>query len=126
MRPKGIGKQFADSGFKLLSTLTNHGYRGFIWRELSDFLSATAAGKTKFIVRAGNNDVCYTLLALCNHIANGGGLGALAGKVFRVGLMGHGARIENVLRALAAFGDALAAAGHRPDVSAALAAVHCD
>lgn len=56
----------------------------------------------------------------------GGGLGSLAGKVFRVGLMGHGARLENVLRALAAFGDALAAAGHNPDVSAALAAVHGD
>jgi alanine-glyoxylate transaminase/serine-glyoxylate transaminase/serine-pyruvate transaminase len=56
----------------------------------------------------------------------GGGLGALAGKVFRVGLMGHGARLENVLRALAAFGDALTAAGHNPDVSAALAAVHGD
>jgi alanine-glyoxylate transaminase / serine-glyoxylate transaminase / serine-pyruvate transaminase len=54
----------------------------------------------------------------------GGGLGPLAGKVFRVGLMGHGARLENVLRALAAFGDALAASGRPADVSAALAAVH--
>ena len=61
-----------------------------------------------------------------HHIEVGGGLGSLAGKVFRVGLMGHGARLENVLRALAAFGDALTAAGHKPDVSAALAAVHGD
>lgn len=61
-----------------------------------------------------------------HRIEVGGGLGPLAGKVFRVGLMGHGARLENVLRALAAFGDALAAAGHIPDVSAALAAVHSD
>ena len=61
-----------------------------------------------------------------HHIEVGGGLGALAGKVFRVGLMGHGARLENVLRALAAIGDALAAAGHKPDVSAALAAVHLE
>jgi alanine-glyoxylate transaminase/serine-glyoxylate transaminase/serine-pyruvate transaminase len=52
----------------------------------------------------------------------GGGLGPLAGKVFRVGLMGHGARLSNVLRALAAFGDALAAAGRTVDVPAALAA----
>ena len=59
-----------------------------------------------------------------HRIEVGGGLGPLAGKVFRVGLMGHGARIENVLRAIAAFGDALAAAGRSPDVSAALAAVH--
>jgi alanine-glyoxylate transaminase/serine-glyoxylate transaminase/serine-pyruvate transaminase len=50
----------------------------------------------------------------------GGGLGPLAGKVFRVGLMGHGARLENVLRALAAFGDALAAAGRGADIGTAL------
>ena len=52
----------------------------------------------------------------------GGGLGSLAGRVFRVGLMGHGARLPNVLRALAAFGDALAAAGQRVEVAASLAA----
>lgn len=52
----------------------------------------------------------------------GGGLGALAGKVFRVGLMGHGARLESVLRALSAIGDALAVSGRRVDVGAALAA----
>lgn len=76
---------------------------------------------------AGIDDAAFRKHLRQQHrIEVGGGLGALAGKVFRVGLMGHGARIENVLRALAAFGDALAAAGHRPDVSAALAAVHCD
>jgi alanine-glyoxylate transaminase/serine-glyoxylate transaminase/serine-pyruvate transaminase len=52
----------------------------------------------------------------------GGGLGPLAGRVFRVGLMGHGARLANVLRLLAAIGDALAAFGRRGDVAAALAA----
>jgi alanine-glyoxylate transaminase / serine-glyoxylate transaminase / serine-pyruvate transaminase len=52
----------------------------------------------------------------------GGGLGPLAGKVFRVGLMGHGARLPNVLRALAAIGDALHAAGRPADVAAASAA----
>ena len=52
----------------------------------------------------------------------GGGLGPLAGRVFRVGLMGHGARRENVLRALAAIGDSLRALGHRADIGAALAA----
>jgi len=61
-----------------------------------------------------------------HHIEVGGGLGPLAGKVFRVGLMGHGARLENVMQALAAFGDALTVAGHKPDVSAALAAVRSD
>ena len=73
----------------------------------------------------GIDDAAFrTHLRQQHRIEVGGGLGPLAGKVFRVGLMGHGARLENVLRALAAFGDALAAAGHNPDVSAALAAVH--
>lgn len=52
----------------------------------------------------------------------GGGLGPLAGRAFRVGLMGHGARRHNVLRALAAFADALEAAGRRADITSALAA----
>jgi alanine-glyoxylate transaminase / serine-glyoxylate transaminase / serine-pyruvate transaminase len=38
----------------------------------------------------------------------GGGLGALAGKVWRIGLMGHSARRENVLLCLEALGTALA------------------
>jgi alanine-glyoxylate transaminase/serine-glyoxylate transaminase/serine-pyruvate transaminase len=58
-----------------------------------------------------------------HRIEIGGGLGPLAGKVFRIGLMGHGARHENVLRVVAALGDALHAAGHRVDVAGALAAV---
>ena len=59
-----------------------------------------------------------------HRIEVGGRLGPLAGRVFRVGLMGHGARVENVLRAISAFGDALAACGRPGDVAAALAAVH--
>jgi len=61
-----------------------------------------------------------------HRIEVGAGLGPLAGAVFRVGLMGHGARPENVLRALAAFGDALQAQGHAADVSAALAAARAE
>ena len=57
-----------------------------------------------------------------HQIEVGGGLGPLAGKVFRIGLMGHGARLENVLRVLAAIGDALAAAGRSVDLAAALGA----
>jgi alanine-glyoxylate transaminase/serine-glyoxylate transaminase/serine-pyruvate transaminase len=52
----------------------------------------------------------------------GGGLGSLAGRVFRLGLMGHGARPENVMRALAAIGDALGAQGRAVDIAGALAA----
>jgi alanine-glyoxylate transaminase/serine-glyoxylate transaminase/serine-pyruvate transaminase len=57
-----------------------------------------------------------------HRIEVGAGLGPLQGQVFRVGLMGHGARLENVLRVLGACGDALLAAGLRPDVAAALSA----
>ena len=75
----------------------------------------------------GVDDKAFRAVLRQRHgIEVGGGLGPLAGKVFRVGLMGHGARRENVLRALAAFGDALRAAGQRPDVSAALAAAGND
>ncbi len=37
----------------------------------------------------------------------GGGLGALAGKIWRIGIMGHTARMENVARFLAALKEAL-------------------
>lgn len=52
----------------------------------------------------------------------GGGLGAWKGRAIRIGLMGHGARLENVLRVLTALGDALRIAGRPADVSTALAA----
>jgi alanine-glyoxylate transaminase/serine-glyoxylate transaminase/serine-pyruvate transaminase len=50
------------------------------------------------------------LLAESN-IEIGGGLGPLKGKIWRVGLMGHGSSPENVARCLAAFEAALGAAG---------------
>lgn len=50
-------------------------------------------------------------LLLEHGIEIGGGLGALAGRVWRVGLMGHGARVENVDRLLEALGLLL---GRRP------------
>jgi alanine-glyoxylate transaminase/serine-glyoxylate transaminase/serine-pyruvate transaminase len=51
-----------------------------------------------------------------------GGLGDLAGKIFRIGCMGHACRPWNVLRLLAALGSALAAEGAPVDVGAGLAA----
>ena len=42
----------------------------------------------------------------------GGGLGALAGKVWRVGLMGYASRQENVLACLQALESVLATQGH--------------
>ena len=52
----------------------------------------------------------------------GGGLGPLAGKVWRIGLMGESARQENVLAVLAALEQALARQGKLPSPGAALAA----
>jgi alanine-glyoxylate transaminase / serine-glyoxylate transaminase / serine-pyruvate transaminase len=49
----------------------------------------------------------------------GGGLGPLAGRVWRIGLMGHGARSESVTRVLTAIGGALAGIGRDVDVAAA-------
>jgi alanine-glyoxylate transaminase/serine-glyoxylate transaminase/serine-pyruvate transaminase len=57
-----------------------------------------------------------------HRIEIGGGLGPLKGRIWRVGLMGHGARTESVVRVLAAFGDVLAAAGRKADLAAALRA----
>ncbi len=49
----------------------------------------------------------------------GAGLGPLAGKVWRIGLMGYSARHENVLLCLRALEDACAKAGRRVQPGAA-------
>jgi alanine-glyoxylate transaminase/serine-glyoxylate transaminase/serine-pyruvate transaminase len=60
-----------------------------------------------------------------DHIEIGAGLGPLAGKIFRVGLMGTGSTPELVSRFLTAFERALAAHGFRaPEGAAAAAANH--
>ena len=53
----------------------------------------------------------------------GGGLGALKGKVWRVGLMGYSSSAENILFFIAAISQALALQGYKTDVAAGLAAV---
>ena len=52
----------------------------------------------------------------------GGGLGALKGKVWRVGLMGYSSSAENIVFFLSAISQALAIQGFKSDVSAGLAA----
>jgi len=47
-----------------------------------------------------------------------GGFGPLAGKVFRIGLMGYGSTEENARFILEALGEALQHAGYRPAVMA--------
>lgn len=50
----------------------------------------------------------------------GAALGALAGKVWRIGLMGHSSRPENIELCVRALGSALAAEGRAVDVDAAI------
>ncbi|MBU0751665.1 MAG: alanine--glyoxylate aminotransferase family protein [Gammaproteobacteria bacterium] len=54
----------------------------------------------------------------------GAGLGPLAGKIWRFGLMGHSCRIENVMLCLSALGAVLADVGHAVDLGLAEAAAH--
>ena len=57
------------------------------------------------------------LLATFN-LEIGGGLGALAGKLWRVGLMGYSSSAENVLFFLSAISRALAIQGCKTDLAA--------
>ncbi len=52
----------------------------------------------------------------------GAGLGALAGKVWRIGLMGWSSRADNILLCLGALGSVLNDMGHTADTGAALSA----
>jgi len=56
------------------------------------------------------------------NIEIGGGLGAVAGKIWRIGLMGESSRRENVVFLLAALESILADAGARSNIGAGLAA----
>ncbi|MEZ6074020.1 MAG: hypothetical protein R3C10_28025 [Pirellulales bacterium] len=52
----------------------------------------------------------------------GAGLGAFKGKVWRIGLMGHASRANNVLLLLGALDELLAEQGHKFDSGAGVAA----
>ena len=54
----------------------------------------------------------------------GGGLGAFKGKVWRIGLMGYGARSANVLLLLSALEQLLAKQGCKFDAGASIAAAN--
>ncbi|MFO7604599.1 MAG: alanine--glyoxylate aminotransferase family protein [Gammaproteobacteria bacterium] len=58
------------------------------------------------------------------HLEIGAGLGALAGKVWRVGLMGHASNADNVLYCLNALDEVLAKMGAPVDRGAAVAAAN--
>ena len=57
-----------------------------------------------------------------HHIEVGAGLGEWKGKVWRIGLLGHGARTESVLRVLAGLAECLTAQGRACDGVGALRA----
>jgi alanine-glyoxylate transaminase/serine-glyoxylate transaminase/serine-pyruvate transaminase len=72
---------------------------------------------------AGVDEAAVRKSLLADHsIEIGGGLGPLAGKVWRIGLMGESARQENVLAVLAALEQALAKQGKGPKPGTSLAA----
>ncbi len=54
----------------------------------------------------------------------GAGLGALAGKIWRIGLMGYSSRVENVIACLNALESVLATQGVRTEAGAAVAAAY--
>jgi len=69
----------------------------------------------------GVDDAAARGMLLAEHgIEIGAGLGALAGKVWRIGLMGHSSRADKVLRLLSALETVLAALGARIDRGAAV------
>ena len=55
----------------------------------------------------------------------GAGLGALAGKVWRIGLMGYASRRENVLLCLSALENTLEDGGAKIERGAVSAALRC-
>ena len=74
-------------------------------------------------VPAGVDEGAVRKVLLNEHgIEIGGGLGPLAGKVWRIGLMGEGSRQESVLAVLAALEQALAKQGKGPRPGAAVSA----
>lgn len=72
---------------------------------------------------AGVDEAAVRKSLLADHsIEIGGGLGPLAGKVWRIGLMGESARQENVLAVLAAIEQGMAKQGKGPKPGVSIAA----
>lgn len=70
---------------------------------------------TTAVIPKGIDGKAVQVFLLKNYnIEIGGGLGELAGKVWRIGLMGHNARAENVVTFIGALKDALRAQGYGP------------
>jgi alanine-glyoxylate transaminase / serine-glyoxylate transaminase / serine-pyruvate transaminase len=75
-------------------------------------------------IPAGVDDIkVRTYLLETYNLEIGGGLGALKGKVWRVGLMGYSSSAENLLFFISTVSQALALQGYKTDVAAGLSAV---
>ena len=59
-----------------------------------------------------------------NNIEIGAGLGALAGKIWRIGLMGYSSRVENVIACLEALETVLVSQGYQCQQGQAVAAAY--
>ncbi len=71
----------------------------------------------------GVDDAAVRQQLLAEHnLEIGAGLGAFAGKVWRIGLMGYSARMENIRLLISALAAAMQAQGYACDTEAALAA----
>jgi alanine-glyoxylate transaminase/serine-glyoxylate transaminase/serine-pyruvate transaminase len=74
-------------------------------------------------IPAGVDDLAVRKMLLCDFgIEIGGGLGEFKGKVWRIGLMGYGSKISNVVLLLSALEVCLAAQGYKVSPGAAVGA----
>ncbi len=75
-------------------------------------------------IPAGVDEAAVRKTLLNEHgIEIGAGLGSMAGKIWRIGVMGHSARQENILKVVGALETVLRAMGQKLDAGAATAAV---
>lgn len=78
---------------------------------------------TTFLIPEGIDDATVRNRLLSKYgIEIGGGLGTLAGKIWRIGLMGHSCQARNVIMALGALETVLSDLGYQCNKGAALAA----
>jgi len=76
-------------------------------------------------IPGGLDDKAVRATLLQQHgIEIGAGLGALAGKIWRIGLMGYSSRVENVISCLDALETVLSGQGLKTDKGAAVAAAY--
>jgi alanine-glyoxylate transaminase/serine-glyoxylate transaminase/serine-pyruvate transaminase len=85
--------------------------------------AVTTLGGVPLMAGTWGADACYSCTQKGLGAPVGAGLGPLAGKIWRVGLMGAGSSLSNIVLFLSAFERVLRACGHRSgSESAALAA----